>query len=225
MTANPYCIGLDLGQSNDFTALAIVEMVEGEASGPSFRAGTLHNKKHSPHMHLRHLERYPLRTPYPEIADNVATLLKSEDLLTYTTDDFLNSVTHYPELVIDATGVGAPVADLLRQRGLTFRSVIITGGDKVHGSRRARVPKRDLVSALEVSLQTGALRVAEGLKLWPVLREEMLNFKRKIDLKTAHDSYEHWRESDHDDLVLAVCLACWGVANPVRTAGGFSFPY
>jgi hypothetical protein len=26
---------------------------------------------------------------------------------------------------------------------------------------------------------------------------------------TAQDSYEHWRESDHDDLVLATALACW----------------
>ena len=25
----------------------------------------------------------------------------------------------------------------------------------------------------------------------------------------AHDSYEHWRESDHDDLVLAVACAAW----------------
>jgi hypothetical protein len=40
----------------------------------------------------------------------------------------------------------------------------------------------------------------------------MLNFKRKINLKTAHDSYEHWRETDHDDLVLATALACWGAA-------------
>jgi hypothetical protein len=31
----------------------------------------------------------------------------------------------------------------------------------------------------------------------------------KIDPKTAHDSYEHWRESDHDDLVLATALGCW----------------
>jgi len=34
---------------------------------------------------------------------------------------------------------------------------------------------------------------------------------KKINLKTAHDSYEHWRETDHDDLVLATALACWGV--------------
>jgi hypothetical protein len=71
------------------------------------------------------------------------------------------------------------------------------------------VPKRDLVAALEVPFHTGQLKMAEGVTLWPALREELLNFRRKINLKTAHDSYQHWRESDHDDLVLATALACW----------------
>jgi hypothetical protein len=31
----------------------------------------------------------------------------------------------------------------------------------------------------------------------------------KINIATGHDSYEAWREGDHDDLVLAVALACW----------------
>jgi hypothetical protein len=84
------------------------------------------------------------------------------------------------------------------------------GGDTAHKTgRNWRVPKRDIVPALEVPFQTGELKVAEGLTLWPALKEELLNFRRKINLKTAHDSYEHWRESDHDDLVLATALACW----------------
>ena len=58
-------------------------------------------------------------------------------------------------------------------------------------------------------MQTGALKVAQGLELWPALRQEMQGFRRKIDLRTAYDSYEHWREGDHDDLVLATALACW----------------
>jgi len=36
-----------------------------------------------------------------------------------------------------------------------------------------------------------------------------LSFKVKINLKTAHDSYEAWREGQHDDLVLFVALAAW----------------
>jgi hypothetical protein len=78
---------------------------------------------------LRHLERYPLRTPAPEIADGVAAPVRSEHLVTHMTDEMLNSVPLYPELVIDQTGVEAPVADLLAARGLDFRSVIITGGE------------------------------------------------------------------------------------------------
>jgi hypothetical protein len=62
------------------------------------------------------------------------------------------------------------------------------------------------------------LKVAEDLPLWGALKEELLNFRRKINLKTAHDSYEHWRETDHDDLVLATALACWWIAH--RNRGG-----
>jgi hypothetical protein len=62
-----------------------------------------------------------------------------------------------------------------------------------------------------IPFHTGKLKIAEGMELWPALKKELLNFRRKIDLRTAHDSYEHWRESDHDDLVLAAALACWWI--------------
>jgi hypothetical protein len=42
-----------------------------------------------------------------------------------------------------------------------------------------------------------------------VLKRELLSFRVKLDPRTAHDSYEHWREQDHDDLVLAVACAAW----------------
>lgn len=31
----------------------------------------------------------------------------------------------------------------------------------------------------------------------------------KVNVSTGHDSYEAWREGDHDDLVLAAALAAW----------------
>jgi hypothetical protein len=122
-----------------------------------------------------------------------------------------------PELIVDQTGVGPAVTDLLKKKGLRFRAVTITGGTETnYGGGSWHVPKRDLVGALEVPFHTGELQVAEDMKLWPELKKELLNFKRKINLKTGHDSYEHWRESDHDDLVLACALACWWV----RRRGG-----
>jgi len=46
--------------------------------------------------------------------------------------------------------------------------------------------------------------------LWPAPRVERLDFRRKVSLKAGHGSYEHWRDTDHDDLVLAAALTAWG---------------
>ena len=34
-------------------------------------------------------------------------------------------------------------------------------------------------------------------------------FSAKISKSTAHETYEAWREGNHDDLVLSGALACW----------------
>ena len=57
--------------------------------------------------------------------------------------------------------------------------------------------------------QNGRIKIAKKMKLAQIFREELINFKVKINLKTAHDSYEAWREGEHDDLVLSVALAAW----------------
>jgi hypothetical protein len=71
------------------------------------------------------------------------------------------------ELVVDFTGVGRAVADLLVDEiaGADVELVTITGGDAVtrgeHGEWR--VPKRDLASVVQVLLQSSRLRIAAGL--------------------------------------------------------------
>src|SRR5829696_8866270 len=197
-----YFVGLDLGQSADYTALAVIQKV------PTYDPAT---GKHFSELHLKHLERYPLKTPYTDIADQVKSLLSGPP---FTTDVLMNGRVARPrtELIVDKTGVGVAVTDLLKERRLPFIAVTITGlGQKVirHGTKEYSVPKQDLVSALEVPFHKGTLKVAKGLEGWLKLREELLNFRRKQNTVTAHISYEHWRESDHDDLVLAAALACW----------------
>ena len=211
---NPFSIGLDLGQVNEHTALAIIEKVRSSD-------GT------TTHFHLRRLERYRLGTTYPQMADHVATLVDAEPLTRYVTDEFLNTVKTAPLLTIDQTAVGAPVARLFKQRNLSFKAVMITASEGGTSSAlSSQIPKRDLVNALLVTMQNGHLKVSKGLELWPTLREEMQNFRRKITLRAtspSEASYELWRESESDDLVLAVCLACWGAALPRGFAGTFSY--
>jgi hypothetical protein len=200
--ATTYYVGLDLGQSADYTALAVIQKV------PTYDKQT---GKHGNELHLRHLERYPLKTPYTDIADQVQRLLTGPP---FTTPVLSGGRVAKPitELIVDRTGVGMADTDLLKERRLNYIAVTITGlGQKVnrHGTKEYSVPKQDLVSALEVPFHKGTLKVAKGLEGWPKLREELLNFRRKQNTVTAHISYEHWRESDHDDLVLAAALACW----------------
>ena len=142
---------------------------------------------------VRRLER-TRGTSYPEVVTRVKGIL-----------DKLQGAA----LVVDQTGVGAPVVDMFVQAGLKPVGIYIHGGDKAtHEGNTWRVPKRDLVAVLQVLLQNQRLKIAPG-PLSDILASEMLNFRVKIDPVTAHDSYSAWREAEHDDLVLAVALACW----------------
>ena len=190
-----YFIGLDLGQQHDYTALTVVEE-QPKKSGSA---------KDSPsEYHLRHLERFDLGTPYQAVARRTRYV---QAQLGETQPGEGQSY-----VVADATGVGGPVIEMLRAEGVRqLRSVTITGGDAPSrdGSEH-RVPKRDLVSTLQVLLQARRLRFAKGLPGGPVLRAELQNFRAKISLSGAgHDRYEAWREGDHDDLVLSLAMACW----------------
>jgi hypothetical protein len=96
--------------------------------------------------------------------------------------------------------------------GIRPTAITIHGGSTVSDDPQRhsyRVPKRDLVSAVQVLLQNGRLRIAASLPESGTLKRELLSFRVKVNPATAHDSYEHWREGDHDDLVLATAMACW----------------
>jgi hypothetical protein len=180
-----YILGLDLGQSADYTALTIAERIPTEQK---------------PTYHLRHIQRFKLGTPYPEIVESVETLTETPAL------------ERKAVLAIDATGVGAPVVDMFEAAKLPcpLYAIHIHGGDLVtNEGKHYRVPKRDLVSVVQVLLQSSRLKIVEGLPDTKTLVRELLNFKVKIDPQTAHDSYSAWRENIHDDLVLSVAMACW----------------
>jgi phage FluMu gp28-like protein len=182
-----FYVGLDLGQSRDYTAVVVAEKIE-----PSGASGRDYE------LHIRHLERFK-DVLYPDVAERVRRLIDAPELHSKAA------------LTVDATGVGAPVVDMLSKSDLTFDAVTITGGDteSQQGWYAWRVPKRDLIGGLQVLLQSGRLKIAYTLEHAETLKSELLNFRLKVNVSTGHDSYEAWREGDHDDLVLAAALAAW----------------
>jgi hypothetical protein len=185
VSGHRYWLGLDLGQLQDYSALAVLERLGPTAAVTERR------------YHARHLERLPLNTPYPAIVKRVGALLNTSPLRGCT------------ELVVDATGVGRPVIDMLKQAQLRPMAVTITAGDAVtREGAEWHVPKRDLIGQLQVLLQTQRLVVADALPEAATLVRELLGYQMKITL-AGHDTYGAWREGTHDDLVLALAIAAW----------------
>jgi len=179
-------VGYDPASLSDWSAISVIQTDLAQSGSRS-------------HC-LTHLERFPMGTSYPDQVARVKELMVE---LQKAGDTWL---------VIDSTGLGRPILDYLRNSGFPKQNVLgisITGGTAIGRDQCGyTIPKRDLVSNAVVVLQSGKLKIAENLPLLSEMVQEMMNFKIKVSPR-GHDSYEAWRESDHDDLVLATCLALW----------------
>jgi hypothetical protein len=189
-----YAAGLDLGQLQDPSALVICE-----AHGKLYQMNTPMGVKQFEgppfeRLDIRHVERFPLGTKYAQICQMVWDRVQAAPRPNY--------------LAIDQTGVGNGVIEIFG--GINPVGVTFTSGKAAQqtGPTSWNVPKRDLVARVVVAVQNGVLRIAKTLPHADLLIRELLNFRAKISL-AGNDSYEAWRERDHDDLVFAVALAAW----------------
>src|SRR5215207_3200681 len=102
-----FIAGLDLGQAADYSALVVAEKIlpPPVPMSDAQRLGLVRRPVEPPAAalayHLRHVQRYPLGTPYPAIVTEVKALMQKLVSLGATS------------LVVDKTGVGAPVVDML----------------------------------------------------------------------------------------------------------------
>ncbi len=210
-----HMVGVDLGQQHDYTAISVMERTYIE-TGELFNADYWLNGKRRYaarekvrlEYHVRHLERPPLGTSYVAVVDRVVELVKALDG---------NLI-----LAVDHSGVGRPVYDMLRPalarelkdtaHTVTLCPITKHGGDAVSrqsGGAGYRTPKRDVINSALVLFQSHRLKIAKGLELRETLVDELLNYRIKIDPKTAHDSYTAYRDYTNDDLVISVALSCW----------------
>ena len=188
-----YFVGLDVGQGQECTALAVLACTQDPKAD-----------EHAPTVRryaVRHLERFAPGAAYTDVATRLAGLFAEPPLAGQT-------------LVVDQTAVGRPVLDLLRlsRVGAKVTAVTVTAGHQACSDERGGwlVPKKELVSTLQVLLQARRLQVAPSLPEAETLVLELLNFRLKpLPAHAASDPLAAWRDGAHDDLVLAVAIATW----------------
>jgi hypothetical protein len=191
-----FYLGVDLGQRHDPTAIAVVERMDQSS------------------LRVRHLERVPLGTPYPGVVARVREIARHRNLLGNCA------------LAVDGTGVGAPVVDMLRaaRLGCDIAAVTITGGERQHQNGNAwSVPKRDLIAVVQVLLERDELKVAKGLRELAALVRELTDVRSTTGIggrvRLGADGC-----GEHDDLVIALALACWRAKRPQNGFGGRRLP-
>jgi len=190
-----YSVGVDLGQRRDHSAIVVVE----------YR----HDREE---RRVLSVERVPLGTPYPAVVERVRQTLAFVKLRGSS------------QLTVDATGVGAPVVEMLNTGPLRMGAwaVTITGGENAKASNakgRWNVPKRDLIARLQVLLERGQLRIAKGLATSESLRRECMDMRMEVS-SAGRAKMGAEGAGEHDDLVIAMALACWRAAQGVNGFGG-----
>jgi phage FluMu gp28-like protein len=184
-----FYVGLDLGQKRDHAAIAVVEKEPG-----------------SELVHVRHLERIALGTSYPRVVKRVVELVTDEKLAGRC------------GLAVDGTGVGAPVVDLLRESrlGCELAAVTISGGERESFTGgMCSVPKRDLMAGVQVLLEQGRMKIARELHDAGALVRELMDVKMTVSGE-GHVRLGADGSGEHDDLVIALALACWMSRRKVR---------
>lgn len=133
--------GVDLGQKTDHTAIVLLEVSERPVPGELERIGAAHLNKETQsaivaagqwkahilkmekHYIARHMQRLPLGMPYTD----VVKAIKDIDGKVRERTNGKTRATY----VVDATGLGAPVIDLLRREIEEYARVkasYLTGG-------------------------------------------------------------------------------------------------
>src|SRR6185312_15282286 len=183
-------VGVDLGQRQDYTAIAVVERRELMLA---YRTPAFHS------LAVRHVERLTLGMPYAGVVARIREIVQSPALRGNCA------------LTVDATGVGNPVVEMLRaaRLGCEICAVTITGGQRPRSSGGGwNVPKQDLIAYIQVLLEKGQLRIARDLRGARLLLRELIDVQEKLKSNGGTRVGAEGRGA-HDDLVIALALACW----------------
>jgi hypothetical protein len=187
-------LGVDLAQARDRTAIVAVRSWMTEPTAD--QAVRARRPRRERHHSIDHAERLRVGVSYPEQAAAIISI--AEGL----------AGDERPTLVVDATGVGRAVVDMIRRDSpFPVRAVTIGAGlEVVRDGWRVTVPKVELVGALEVVLSSRRIHAVEGLPLAKDIADELRSFGYEMSA-TGRPKYEG--RGRHDDLVMALALAVW----------------
>ncbi len=213
-----YWIGLDLAKAKDFSTLSVIEqrLLHELIVTPTsmIRGAKPRLEFHSVSYVIKALYRWRLGTPYTAVVAGAKKVfdrpsLRQPWVFLDSEGKVIGEDPHgriaEPTLVADATGIGGPVMDMLRETGLTPIAVTLTSGDHIGSSGGSiTIPKRDAISAMRSLFEKKELTISKDVKLLLQFEREYKAFRVSFT-PSGKDTYSA-SGSAHDDLLLATCI-------------------
>lgn len=185
-------VGVDIGQSVDPTAIVVTRKMTAPDMPATYQT-------HS-------LERLPLQMSFVAQADRIAEVVAG--LKTMSTERTAKGQQGYSvELVVDATGIGRVLIDLLRERRLAPIAVTIVAGDKSveRIDKGISIGKYKLIGDLKLLMEQRRMRLPETEEAY-ICAKELQNYHEKQNDQTGYIRYDA-RSGSHDDLLFALGLS------------------
>lgn len=213
---NPVCVGIDVGQLHDPTAISVAEAIQKETGKHRWikrvpphldKQGQFHEARDTdPVMKteyfIRHITRLPLGMSYPKVAEHIAELL--------TRPIFARRRVF---VLIDVTGVGRPVYDDLCEearlreeaRRILIKPITFRSGE-TYNATTGMLGKAFLVSRLQSLLQNERIHAPDTREV-RATTEELKVYEIKVN-RDGKDQYGAFKTGTNDDLATALGLSC-----------------
>lgn len=195
-----WALGLDLGEVADYTAVAAIRTLE---------------RGERVHYQVAGLERFKRGETAPLDFASDPSMAYWDRVIKYL-GKRLRSHEFYRRtaIAIDATGIGRPVVRQICQSPeirdtaaplypFEFRGDGAKEHQRVNGL--IRVTRRSVLSAAQIAMDQGRLKIAAGLRDAKVLEAEL----KAVRIEERRGDVEDGRQRQHDDQVFAIGLAVY----------------
>jgi len=213
---NEYILIADIARKHDYFALMLIHDKAGIVPGDE-RLGRPDRALHT--YNIASIQQYQ-GMGYEEMAEHIHNAMENPRLKLNT------------DLLVDGTGVGDAVIELLRKHGEMPIPIIFTAGgaarpvyenwgDIFKGApgelkplntlKEFHIPKKDMIDAGLLLLQQGRVTIAPGK--WRNAFKSQLQHFRSFKTASGHVKMEADVDAIHDDLVVCYCMGAWWALN------------
>ncbi len=177
-------IALDPAQLRDWSALAVVDM-QYKTTEKRFEYDLVAMGRKQ-------------GLPYDQIVDWVIRTLKRPEF----------NRAQPPEFLLDATGVGVAVRDMLKAKGVRAKAVTITSGETLsRQGANIHLGKARLIGKFLGAFDAGKVHVNPNMPIWPQVEREMLSFR--AEMSSQGRVKLEAEPGENDDMLFALAMTVW----------------